>query len=186
MGWILGSRFTIGHNGLWDSVQHHFWTRDRTALQEEPLIVDTVLSEQYQLFQVRAEKTQVLALLREDQLMNLAAWLQTNKVVCWYRAALLWCTYNNIALWRSPERTGKCRLCASGGGGVFVQPPTTARAGVWCRGVERADVIFQRGCCTPACFTFGLTRCESLQRWGGGVTAPGVITGGMWPMEGEL
>lgn len=37
-------------------------------------------------------------------------------------------SYNNIALWRSPERTGKCCLCAPAGwmgwwwGGLFVQP----------------------------------------------------------------
>lgn len=46
-------------------------------------------SEQCQCLQVRAEKVQVLGLLRDDQLMNLAAWLQTNKAARGYRAALL-------------------------------------------------------------------------------------------------
>lgn len=133
-------------------------------------------SEQFQHLQVRAEKAQVLV-LREDQLRNLNARPQTIKAACWYRAALLWCTYNNIALWRSPERTGKCCLCASEGGRGGVGPrmclyspnnsPCWGLVQEW--GVERADVIFQRGCCAPACFTFRLTRCESRQEGGGSV-----------------
>lgn len=52
------------------------------------------------------------------------------------------------------------------GGGPRMCLNSPNNRGVWCGGVERADVVFQRGCCTPARFTFGLTRCESLQ-WGG-------------------
>lgn len=105
---------------------------------------------------------QVLGLLH-DQLRVLTAWLQTDEATCRYRGALLQCTYNNIALWRSPEPTGKCRLCASMGRGrrqaqdVFVQPQQQPTLGFGA-GVERADVRFQRGCCTPACFTFWVNK----------------------------
>lgn len=112
MGWNLGSRFTIGHSGLVGQCAASFldmWSHCCAEKKQQ--------SEQCQCLQVRAEKVQVLGLLRDDQLMNLAAWLQTNKAARGYRAALLWCTYNNIALWRSPERTGKCHLCASEWGG---------------------------------------------------------------------
>lgn len=80
-------------------------------------------------------------------------------------------SYNNIALWRSPERTGKCCLCAPAGwtgwwwGGLFVQPqqqPTLGerRAGQggarqwW--DVGRGGV--QKGRGTPACATFGVNK----------------------------
>lgn len=40
---------------------------------------------------------------------------------------------------------------------VFVQPQQQPTLGFGA-GVERADVIFQRGCCTPACFTFWVNK----------------------------
>lgn len=81
-------------------------------------------------------------------------------------------SYNNIALWRSPERTGKCCLCAPAGwmgwrgGGLFVQHQQQpalgwkragwgeARRWRWCW--EVGGVQMGRG--TPACATFGVNK----------------------------
>lgn len=106
---------------------------------------------------------------REDQLMNRAAWLQTNTAA---DTELHFCDAPTTTL---PSEGHQNVLVNAAfvlpregalGPGCVCTAPTTARAGLWCGGVERADGIFQRGCCTPACFTFGLTRCESLQRGG--------------------
>lgn len=169
MGWNLGSRFTIGHSGLVGQCAASFldmWSHCCAEKNQQ--------SEQCQCLQVRAEKVQVLGLLRDDQLMNLAAWLQTNKAARGYRAALLWCTYNNIALWRSPERTGKCRLCASEWGGArgalgpgcVCTAPTTARAGVWCGRGGKGWCDISKGLLYTCMLHLWLTRCESLQRGG--------------------
>lgn len=163
MGWNLGSRFTIGHSCLVGQCAASFLV---TWSQRSAGKANTRNSFNAFRWEQRKRRCWVYSWGSADEPCCLAP----NKHCCWYRAALLWCTYNNNALWRSPERTGKCRLCASEGGGVgprmCLYSPNNSPCWALVRGVERADVIFQRGCCTPACFTFGLTRCESLQRGG--------------------
>lgn len=75
-------------------------------------------------------------------------------------------SYNNIALWRSPERTGKCCLCAlTGWGGarpqgLFVQPQQRTTRG----GRGEAEKGWE-GCCTPAGFTFGVNKVWKPAGW---------------------
>lgn len=83
-------------------------------------------------------------------------------------------SYNNIALWRSPERTGKCCLCASAerGGvglrGCLYSPNNRLR---WVgRGEAKKKAGrrgwggVQRGRCTPAHFTFGVNKVWTTAR----------------------
>lgn len=131
---------------------------------------DQQSGEPFPRLQVRAKKAQALALLRRDRLMNLAAWLQTNKAdtelhLCDAPTTTLPSEgHQNVlvnAAFVLPRVEGGGRWAQD----VFVQPQQQPVLGFGV-GVERADVIFQRGCCITACFTFGLTRCESLQRGG--------------------
>lgn len=82
-------------------------------------------------------------------------------------------SYNNIALWRSPERTGKCCLCASTGrggagrGGVCTAPTTDGTGmeeGGWERagGRGRGGAGFKGAVVHLQVSPLGLTRCESL------------------------
>lgn len=80
-------------------------------------------------------------------------------------------SYNNIALWRSPERTGKCCLCPSAGEGValgaglFVQPQHNRPARGWKgEAEERPGRGVQRGRCIPAGFTFGVNKVRTPAR----------------------
>lgn len=135
---------------------------------------------QFQHLQVTSEKVGLLC----DQLRILPAWLQTNEAACWYRAALLRCTYNNIALWRSPEHTGKCRLCASTGRGgvrtwICLYSPNNSPCWGLVRGWKGLMWYFKGAVVHLHASPSGLTRCESLQRGS-------MVHVGMWHVEGEL
>lgn len=90
----------------------------------------------------------------------------TEVYVCVQQAAS---SYNNIALWRSPERTGKCCLCVSTrglvGGGHWMlsclhslnNRPHGVEGGGWERPGGGGGGV-QRGHCTPASFTFGVNK----------------------------
>lgn len=102
---------------------------------------------------------------------------QTGATSRWYRAVPLRSgqaasSYNNIALWRSPERTGKCCLCAASGwgtgvaggwGGLFVQPQQQPSDGVGRAEAEkRAGQGFKGAVLHLPLSPLGLTWCESL------------------------
>lgn len=181
MGWNLGSRFTIGHSRLVGQCAASFLV---TWSQRSAGKTNTRNSFNAFRWEQRKRRCWVYSWGSADEPCCLAP----NKHCCWYRAALLWCTYNNIALWRSPERTGKCRLCASEGGGVgprmCLYSPNNSPCWALVRGGGKGWCDISKGLLYTCMLHLWVNKVwKSAER---GVTAPRVITGGMWHMEGEL
>ena len=195
MGWNLDSRFTIGHGAPVNPVQTvrgpHIWTCDcvtgekSNSLQGFQHLLKTAGRAQV-LGSPLARAAHVSHLTTHTRLTRHLTFLparlhagQTHITTRWYRAVTLVIqraasSYNNIALWRSPERTGKCRLCAQTGEGwrwargLFVQPQQQRALG-WKgeaeKGRERGSGGgVQRGHLQVS--PLGLTRCESLPEGG--------------------
>lgn len=120
-------------------------------------------TKQLQHLQVRSEKVQVLGLLG-DQLIR--SFLPGSKHT--RRPADTEVHFCNAPTTTLPSEGHQNLLVNAafvlpwGGGGdrprmCLYSPNNSPRWGFGA-GVERADVIFQRGCCTPACFTFWVNK----------------------------
>lgn len=94
--------------------------------------------------------------------------LWTSVMTHWYRAVGPWSSYNNIALWRSPECTGKCCLCALKGRGCTelrgcLYNPNNSLHWVWKGQAEKGPVWGSKGpLYTCMLHLWRWTKCESV------------------------
>lgn len=195
MGWNLDSRFTIGHGVLVKPVKtvrdlisgHVIVSLGKRATTCKNFNTFWRLLGEHRCWVHLARVAHVSHLTTHTHLTRHLTFLparlhaeQTHVTTRWYRAVTsviqrAASSYNNIALWRSPERTGKCRLCARtgrGGAGLrgcLYSPNNSVR---WAgrgrlrkagRGGRGGGGV-QRGHLQVS--PLGLTRCESLPEGG--------------------
>lgn len=190
MGWDLDSRFTIGHGVLvkpvktawgiiYGQVIESLWGKRAKVnnLQEVQHLqkftgVHTPPKHQHLNTSYTFDRTPDIPPTR----LRLRANKRNNPLIpsCTPVIQQAASSYNNIALWRSPEHTGKCCLCASTGRGVTgirgcLYSPNNTLRGFGMRGGggwERPGPGFKEAVVHLQVSPLGLIRCERLPEGG--------------------